>query len=514
MIETLCAEKSKGLKADVVIIGAGTVGLVAAVRLAERGLSVVCLESGLKSQTEEEHPLNAVVHSKRIYSGAAQGRFRCLGGTSTRWGGALIPFLKQDLDPKEWPVAYEEILQFAPSVESLFGLTPGPYTKEELGGIVLPQFVARLAKWPPFAKRNVAHLMRHALSGLPNLQIWLNSTATGFDVRGERIISVTARSLDGGELRVEADDVIFAAGALETTRLLLLLDSQNSNSVFGPDDQLGRFFSDHLSARIAYLDAQDRIALNRLIGFRFEKGGVMRNVRFELAPDSVLRKSTRPFFTHIAFETTGTNGFSAIRELLRLMQKRRLPSSTALLSLALAAPWLVRAIWWRWFEGRLLYPDTASIQLHLVMEQVPRPENRITLARDRVDPFGLPLAEIAWDITEEDQSNIERATMAFESAWGQSALSSVAKLKRHPPHEVFKDLAGFGGIFHPVGSTRMGATPRSAVVDANLRPFRLRNAIILSTSVLPTSGGANPTMMIMMLAFRCIELLTSKFQTA
>jgi choline dehydrogenase-like flavoprotein len=510
MIETLCAGKSKGLKADVTVIGAGTVGLVVAARLAEKGLSVVCLESGLKSQAEEEHPLNAVVHSKRIYSGAAQGRFRCLGGTSTRWGGALIPFLKQDLDPKEWPIAYEEILQFAPPVESLFGLTPGPYTVEELDGIALPQFVARLAKWPPFARRNVAHLMRDALSSLPNLQIWLNSTATAFDVRGGRIVSVTARSLDGGEVLVEADDVIFAAGALESTRLLLLLDSQNSNSVFGPDDQLGRFFSDHLSARIAYLDPQDRIALNRLMGFRFEKRGVMRNVRFELAANSVLRKSTRPFFAHIAFETNEKSGFTAIRELFRLMQKGRLPSSAALLDLALAAPWLVQAIWWRCFEKRLLYPDTASIQLHIVMEQVPRAENRITLARDTVDAFGLPLAKIAWDITQEDQNNIERAATAFELAWEQSALSSVAKL--HPSHDLFKDLAGFGGIFHPVGSTRIGATPKSAVVDANLRPFRLRNAMILSTSVFPTSGGANPTMMLMMLAFRCVELLANKFQ--
>jgi hypothetical protein len=58
---------------------------------------------------------------------------------------------------------------------------------------------------------------------------------------------------------------------------------------------------------------------------------------------------------------------------------------------------------------RVLYPDTAWVQLHLVMEQVPKSENRISLAKGRTDPFGLPLAEIAWDIAEKDHENIDRA---------------------------------------------------------------------------------------------------------
>jgi choline dehydrogenase-like flavoprotein len=44
-----------------------------------------------------------------------------------------------------------------------------------------------------------------------------------------------------------------------------------------------------------------------------------------------------------------------------------------------------------------------------------------------------------------------------------------------------------------------------------LRPFRLRNTTVLSTSVLPNGGGANPTMMLMLLAFRCIDRLTQDY---
>src|SRR5258706_8037196 len=101
----------------------------------------------------------------------------------------------------------------------------------------------------------------------------LNAAVTHFEVNDERIIRLTARSLDGGKAMVEADEVIFAAGAIETTRLLLLLDQQNANGIFSPDDQLGRYFSDHLSVIVAHLEARDRTALNRLTGFRFERRG-------------------------------------------------------------------------------------------------------------------------------------------------------------------------------------------------------------------------------------------------
>ncbi len=511
MIEQLRAGDRPKLKTDVVVIGAGTVGLVTAVTLAKEGLSVVCLESGLASQVEEEHPLNAVVHSKRPYDGAAHGRFRCLGGTSTRWGGALIPFLEGDLDPEQWPIPYQDIVRFLSCVEAQFGLSPGPYTVEELGGFASSDFVPRLAKWPAFGKRNVARLFRCALSHLPSLQVWLNATVTHFEVNDERIIRLTARSLDGGKAVVEADEVIFAAGAIETTRLLLLLDQQNANGIFGPDDQLGRYFSDHLSLIVAHLEARDRTALNRLTGFRFERRGAMRNLRFEIAEASELRKSIPPCFFHIAFETDEKSGFNASRNLFRFVQKRRLPPPSVFFNLAMSAPWLAKAVWWRCVEKRLLYPDTASVQLHLVMEQVPRPENRISLAKGRTDPFGLPLAEIAWDIAEKDHENIDRAVTAFEGVWERSALSSVARIIRRPTRNLSQDLAGSGGVFHPVGSTRVGKTPRSAVVDSNLRPFRLRNTTVLSTSVLPNSGGANPTMMLMLLAFRCIDRLTQDY---
>lgn len=356
MIKDLTGAGAVSLDADVLIVGAGTAGLVMAVELVKKGLKVVCLESGGRQQKEDEHPLNEVVHLKSVYDGAAHGRFRCLGGTSTRWGGALIPFLPSDLDEKHWPIKAQEVEAYRGAVESFFGLSHGSYTLDDvLGeGQGRVDHVARLAKWPPFAKRNVANLLSNEIKTEKQIEIWLNATATQFEVEDGRLEKVRADAPDGSQISVRAREVIFAAGAIETTRLLLLLDQQNNGEICAADDQLGRHFHDHLSVVAARLEPSDRKALNRLIGFRFEPGGVMRNLRFELAIDSPARATVRPCFAHIAIEEGVGGGFDVLRDLFRFIQQRRFPKLSTLMQLGLSSPWLMRAVWWRYVENRLL----------------------------------------------------------------------------------------------------------------------------------------------------------------
>ena len=109
---------------------------------------------------------------------------------------------------------------------------------------------------------------------------------------------------------------MIAAGAIESTRLLLLIDHQNDNRVFAPDRVLGRYFHDHVSTETGRLAVADKTALNRVVGFRFEGGG-MRNLRFE--PGSELRAAHRlpAGFVHIAFGTETPAGFDVLRSVYR-----------------------------------------------------------------------------------------------------------------------------------------------------------------------------------------------------
>ena len=55
----------------------------------------------------------------------------------------------------------------------------------------------------------------------------------------------------------------------------------------------------------------------------------------------------------------------------------------------------------------------------------------------------------------------------------------------------------------------MGFDPEDSVVDSNHRVWGVPNLFVVDGSVLPTQGAANPALVIMALADRCAELLST-----
>jgi choline dehydrogenase-like flavoprotein len=58
---------------------------------------------------------------------------------------------------------------------------------------------------------------------------------------------------------------------------------------------------------------------------------------------------------------------------------------------------------------------------------------------------------------------------------------------------------------HPAGTARMGADPRTSVVNPRLACHAVPNIFVASAAVFPSSGSANPTLTIMQIAFRAAE---------
>lgn len=506
------------IEADVLVVGAGIAGLVTAVKLSEYGLRVIVAESGGRTQDADTHPLNRIEQTGQFYAGA-DVRFRCLGGTSTRWGGAMIPLLPEDMEHHtadwvpSWHVPYERLMAQLPDIESRFGLSPGSYEDTEIigpSGPAAETFVARLAKWPRFRMRNVAVVFERALHAADGPEVWLNASVTEFvfDPAGH-VSGVTARSLSGRELKISARDVVVAAGAIESTRLLLLADRQCDEMIFAPDGILGRYFNDHLSAPIANLRPCNRIAFNRVAGFRFERGA-MRNLRFEMRGEARRQSKLPASFTHLAYECTTGSGFDALRDIFRTIQKRKLPSPTDLLNTAADLPWLIRAMWWRYIHGRLLYPANGTYNAQLVVEQMPMRDNRITLSDSASDPFGLPEANLHWDVSDDDLAIFRRTAQQFFAMWRESRLHDLAELVPLDDSQWSDTLRKCGGIYHPSGTIRIGTDRSEGVVNADLRTFQVPNLYVVSTATFPVAGGANPTLMMMLYAGDLAERLANQ----
>jgi choline dehydrogenase-like flavoprotein len=233
----------------------------------------------------------------------------------------------------------------------------------------------------------------------------------------------------------------------------------------------------------------------------------MRNLRFE--PSFELRKQhgLPTGFAHVSFVSESPSGFDALRSILRGRQEGKLPSVRDVTLLASSVPWLASALWWRVVEKRLLFPPRSTHHLHMVVEQEPLARNRIALSSDRADVFGSPLATIDWRVGETAAQHSIALTKHFLQFWANSVLAPLAQLEIEPTPKVIDGLKSGGGIYHPGGSTRMGRSSSEAVVDENLRTFAVPNLNVLATSVFPTGGGANPTMMLLMAAFRLADRL-------
>lgn len=501
--------------ADVCVVGAGIAGITIAARLRNRGLRVVILESGGRDHDEPAQALNEVEITGHPYKGASQGRTRGLGGNSTIWGGALLPFTPTDFmsDEKDqsatWPINFADLEPYIDDVEKMFGLPSGPY---EASNELNTTFLRREAKWPSFANRNLALVHKEKLRDDPGLVTWLNATVTNLVLSNERdkIVAVKAKALNGTSLHVSAKHTIIAAGAIESTRLLLLFDKANDNRLDHLSATLGRYFHDHLSLPLGRIETDRPSALNHFAGFRFEKGS-MRSLRFEFNNRKQRHHSLRSGFVHIAFRPLEESGFDHVRSFLQSIQKGR-PNLAAGLRCAGDLPYLAKAIYWRFGHRQLLWPQPSEYNIHVVAEQAPHQDNRILL-NTQLDAFGQRMASIDWHVREEDAKTFQTLALAFDRFWSTYHASLGGIIWNVAPKNIGPEhLRDVDDIYHPGGSTRMANHASHGVVDKNCGVFGLSGISIVSTSVFPTGGTANPTMTLVMIAMRVADHLCEELK--
>ncbi len=211
------------------MVGAGIAGLVLARKLALAGVDVVVLEAGGHSIEESGQRLFAAAELKgQAHVGTTEGRFRVFGGTSLRWGGQV---LAMSGDADAWPVGAEELRPFVAEAEGLLEVGRLPFEAEgffKAIGKPVPAMLAelrgveaRVSKWMAFPRRNLAPSLGKEL--LERARVYLHAQVVELLLArdGARVEAVVVRTPAGKRVRFEADEVVVAAGTVETARLLL-----------------------------------------------------------------------------------------------------------------------------------------------------------------------------------------------------------------------------------------------------------------------------------------------------
>jgi choline dehydrogenase-like flavoprotein len=488
------------MQADILVVGAGIAGLIVATRLGGSGLRIIVAESG--SQCDPADDLNEIEQAAER-NVSPEARTRGLGGTSLVWGGAMIPFHLNEIARAKWPVDGGELARYTAEIENLFWLPAGPYDHGDANGT---GFYTRSAKWPTFARRNLATLLSRQIHSGRGPEILADATATKFDFSPDGLLErVELRSRNGHRAAVRARHVVIAAGGIESVRLLLLADRQNGERIFAPDRLLGRNLHDHLRYPVGPVLGGDRGALVRLAGFRFARSG-MHKLRFQ--PAAGLRSQNIPAgYANIDFDAGEAPAFASLRALYRKLQRRDGVPAAEILRALRHAPWMIRAAWWRIVERRLIFPDGLDTKFYAVVEQAPRVANRVVLSDTGRDRFGCPLARLDWSVSEEDAAAFRRFSIAFVDWWNVSQSAALGRASLDQPVDLRSALAATGGSNHLGGGAAIGTGPGNGVVDRNLATFRVPNMSVISTAVFPSAAGANPTMTLMFAALRLADRL-------
>ena len=520
--------------ADVLIIGAGASGAVAANQLAKAGFKVVCLEQGRKMDASEYrgsspeweitsqkqwHPNPNVRDLENDYpcetthSDVNPLMYNAVGGSTIIYAGHWQRFIPSDFRVKtldgiaeDWPFTYEELEPFYDEMEidmGVSGLAGDPAYPTQKAPPLPPMPINKIGRkaaegmnklgwhwWPspnsipskPYRGRNACVRRGTCLTGCPerakasmDLTHWPDATAAG------------ARLVTGARVsRIETNANGLATGAVYIDRSGRER-RQRASTVIVCANAVG-------TARLLLLSASGKFDK----GLANSSGLVGRylmmhpyaavNGLFEESLESWLGPSGQAIHSLQFVESDPSRGF------LRGGKWQVMPSGGPL---GMRAGYGGKAIEDAW--GVNLHKSTKrnfgrSFEWGITAEDLPEVSNRVVLADDMTDSDGIPSPKIIYRNSENTRRlldfHVARAREAMQAS-GASQISSTS---------LMRDCG-----WHLMGTARMGNNPERSVVDQWCRSHDVPNLYVMDGSVFVTSSASNPTATITAVALRAVK---------
>jgi choline dehydrogenase-like flavoprotein len=253
------------IRSQVCIIGAGLAGHSLAQRFTAAGIGFVLLEAGGRSHEQRSQSIYNARMARLKHDGTHEGRFRLLGGSTTRWGGQLLPYTAEILQPSSslpspgWPLTIDELAPYYLDAQRLLDADDLPFDAKPFLEAFhrdapplldeLPELRARFSKCAPFSRRNVGATIGKNIEQDNTATLYLHANLTELLLAptGDRIQAALVRNYAGTKSRFEADHFVLACGTIETSRLMLASRSVNPSGVGNTHDQVGRYFHDQIS---------------------------------------------------------------------------------------------------------------------------------------------------------------------------------------------------------------------------------------------------------------------------
>ena len=145
-----------------------------------------------------------------------------------------------------------------------------------------------------------------------------------------------------------------------------------------------------------------------------------------------------------------------------------------------------------------------ALDFWLTSEDLPDPENRVTVSRDgRVQLLYQPN-------NEEGHRRLQAKVKEFMKksrcpAHGDRCIQDLLPMQAYIGKRI-----PLAGVAHQNGTARFGSDPRASVLDANCKAHDLDNLYVVDGSFFPSSSAVNPALTIMANALRVGDHLRSR----
>jgi choline dehydrogenase-like flavoprotein len=514
------------LEADICVVGSGAAGLTLARRLDGIGRRVIVLEAGgFEHDQAAEADSFEIEHAGVPYRNPIASRGRWFGGSTNLWFGRIATPQAIDLAHRPW-VAHSG---WPLTVETL-----DPWLDVAAEILAVPHHdKLAIENWPPnptiqtfagdgctdlgvFLWSADMYMARHArpmIERSSDIVVVTDATVTALVSDASRVTHVSVVGPGGRPFGVNAAEFVLAAGGLENPRLLLASTSGQPTGIGNQYDNVGRYYLDHPRgeglARVdlrGLSDAQvERLAmLDERVDSPY--GKTQLRVVFTEQLQRSEQLLNHGLHGYLVADAHRSPGFESYKRLTERIRRRHVGDRRAvftdLAAMVRSTPQLV-ALGIQRARGLLRPTEFVVVDQ---MEQEPDPESRVTIVPRSTDQFGLPRLRLDWRIGASTRRSQHRMHELFRDALIRAGITTFrSDVLDHPDDEL-----ELWDMKHPSGTTRMSASPRDGVVDGDGRVHGVDNLYVAGSSIFPTSGHFNPTLVIVALSARLADHLVRR----
>lgn len=536
------------LQSDVCIVGAGPAGIALALDLADRGISVLLLESGhVDLDTKTQALYEGEVADVHMHSPPDKYRQRRLGGSSAIWGGRCMPMDPIDFETRDyvphsgWPISYEDLLPYYPAANALAEAGRFSYEADDaLGALAAPMIrgfnsahirttgLERFSCPTHFGKR---YQKRLQLS--PHITVLLGANCVGLKLHadGLSVRAVDVATLEGIRFSVMPRVTVLATGGLETVRLLLASNDVSPAGVGNRHDVVGRYYMCHIAGNVGQLSINgpsSQVQHN----YEVTPEGIYCRRRLSVSAEEQRRRGLAnsvarlhfPRITDPSHRNGVLSGLFLARKLISYEYGKRLNDGKAasvgtyarhllnvvadpLDTTAFLSHWVTqRTLADRKFPSVILRNRSNQFSLEMNGEQAPLAASRVTLSQ-QIDVLGMPKILVDWRYSPSDIDSLRGTLDLIAQEIERSGVGRFT-YQRETLEEDLTRFGAYGG--HHIGTTRMGHDERTSVVNSDCQVHSVHNLYIAGSAVFPTSSQANPTLTLVAMALRLGDKLARR----